>query len=246
MQPSLKVLRLFSTSLFCVILFFSSYCQAQTTLDCKDWKCIPVEQPSGICSSGQGTFYIASNEGTLCEINAKGELIRSIPLGMDIEDLCVVGDALFVMDESLRLIYKLDRTTWAMQATYSMSYSGARNKGFESICYLPDVQHFIVVTEKNPLLIMETDTLFHVLRQFAFKDASDISSATYHDHKLWLLSDEDHRMFHVSTTDFHVMEQYDVPVYNPEGLSFDDDGSVRIVSDDLRRMYIFNPLEQSK
>lgn len=201
-----------------------------------------IEEPSGICVTDDQHYFVASNNGVFYEIDNAGKVLRSEKLGMDIEDVCAVGTDLYVMDESLRLVYVLDETTWKLKGTHSMNYSGARNKGFESITYIPEKKHFIVITEKNPLLLMETDEKFNVVNQFEFSGISDISSATYHDHKLYLLSDEDHTIFKVNTEDFSIENKWSIPVYNPEGICFDKDGGLRIVSDDMHRLYIFpNP-----
>ncbi len=201
-----------------------------------------IEQPSGICVGDNGNYFIASNEGTLCEINSMGKVLRSEKLGMDIEDLCLVDSNLYVMDESLRLVYVLDKTTWKQKASHYINYNGAMNKGFESIAYLPEKKHFVLITEKNPILLMETDENFNVINQVQINGFDDMSSATYYNNQLWLLSDEDHEVIKVNPGDFSVENKWSVPVYNPEGLCFDSDGTMHVLSDDTRRMYNFpNP-----
>jgi hypothetical protein len=45
--------------------------------------------------------------------------------------------------------------------------------------------------------------------------------------------------------DFSIEKKFNLPIYNPEGICFDDDGTMRIVSDNMRRLYIFpNPEKQ--
>jgi uncharacterized protein YjiK len=203
---------------------------------------LPVAEPSGICNGDNGNYFIASNNGVLCEINSTGKEIRSEKLGMDIEDVCVVDSNLYVLDESLRLIYVLDKSTWKLKASHLVNYNGAANKGFESITYLPAKKHFILITEKDPIVLMETDENFNVVNQVQIKNFSDMSSATYYNNKLWLLGDEDHTVIKMNPDDFSVENKWSVPVYNPEGICFDADGAMHIVSDDCRRFYSFpNP-----
>lgn len=204
-----------------------------------------IAEPSGICVTDDHHYFVASNNGVFCEIDKNGNLLRSEKLGMDIEDVCAVGNDLFVMDETLRLVYVLDAKTWKQKASHHINFNGAANKGLESITYIPEKRHFIIVTEKLPILIMETDENFLVLNQFQLNDVSDISSATYFNNKLWLLSDEDHTVLKMNPDDFSIEKKFSISVYNPEGISFDADGTMRIVSDDMHRLFIFsNPDKQ--
>ena len=78
--------------------------------------------------------------------------------------------------------------------------------------------------------------------QFQIEKINDMSSACYYNHKLWLLSDEDHTVFKMNPDDYTIEKKFSVPVYNPEGICFDEDGTMRIVSDDMHRLFVFpNP-----
>ena len=187
-------------------------------------------------------FYIASDDGNFFSIDGNGRVIKSIPLGMDIEDVCMVGDDIAVMDESLRLIYILDKETFKVKETHSITYSGARNFSFESLTFLPTNNEYIIITEKMPSILFVLNNQFQVINQVTLKISNDISSATFYNGALWILSDEDHTLFKMNPDDFSVEKKWNIPVYNPEGICFDNDGSMRIVSDDMRSMYIFpNP-----
>jgi uncharacterized protein YjiK len=215
------------------------------TLKFTAWTHVQIAEPSGICVTKDGHYFVASDNGVFVEIDKDGKVLRSEKLGMDIEDVCAVGTDLYVIDESARLVYVLDEQTWKQKGMHHINYNGARNKGFEAITYLPEKKHFIVITEKNPILVMETDENFNVLNEIELKGISDMSSATYYDNKLWFLSDEDHTIFKVNPDDFSIEQKWNIPIYNPEGICFDTDGTMRIISDDMRRLYIFqNPDKQ--
>ena len=206
------------------------------------WTHIDIAEPSGICVTSDQRYFVASDNGELVEIDKNGRVLRSEKLGMDIEDVCAVGTDLYVMDESLRRVYVIDEQTWKQKAMHFINFNGARNKGFESITYIPEKKHFIIITEKMPILLMETDENFNILNEFQIDHINDMSSATYYNHKLWLLSDEDHTVFKMNPDDFSIEKKFSIPIYNPEGICFDDDGTMRIVSDNMRRLYIFpNP-----
>jgi uncharacterized protein YjiK len=206
------------------------------------WTKLRIAEPSGICVTADQHYFIASDDGILYEIDKDGKVLRSRMLGMDLEDICAIGTDLYIMDESLRRVYVLDENTWKQKAMHHINYNGPRNKGFESITYIPEKKHFIVITEKNPILLMETDENFNVINEVQIDHINDMSSATYYNHKLWLLSDEDHTVFKVNPDDFTIENKFNVPIFNPEGICFNDDGTMRVVSDNMQRLYIFpNP-----
>jgi len=225
-----------------LFVFFFLPSSKTPTLRSTGYTTLKIGEPSGICITDNKQYFVVSDDGYFYEIDTNGKVLRSEMLGMDLEDACAVGNNLYVMDESLRRVYVLDAQTWKLKATHTINYNGGRNLGFESITYIPEKKHFIIITEKQPILLMETDENFNVLNEVEIKDISDISSATYYNQKLWLLSDEDHTVFKVSPDDFSVEKKWNIPIYNPEGICFDNDGTMRIVSDDCQRLYIFpNP-----
>ena len=193
------------------------------------FKTLRIAEPSGICLTGDQHYFIASNNGVLVETDKDGKVLRKENLGMDIEDLCSVGHDLFILDESLRLVYCLDQESWKIKNTYCIPYNGARNKGYESIVYLPESRHFLLLTEKQPVMVVETDEHFVPLGQRTVEGFSDLSSATWFQGNLWFLSDEDRTVSRVNPADYTVQKQWKVPVYNPEGICFDADGSLRIL-----------------
>lgn len=230
-------------------LFFSPPLHNMQSLKYHKWKTLQIPEPSGICVTDDNRYFIASDNGVFCEIDGDGDLLRSKALGMDIEDVCAVGNELYVIDESLRLVYVLDEDSWNIIATHYIPYSGARNLSFESITYLPEKKHFIAITEKQPSLLFELDSNFAIVNQFPLTFSNDVSGATYFDSSLWILSDEDHRIFQIdpnrlNQSELTIERIINIPIYNPEGICFDTDGTMRIVSDDMHRLYIFSNPEQ--
>ncbi|MFN4300006.1 MAG: SdiA-regulated domain-containing protein [Thermaurantimonas sp.] len=205
---------------------------------------IEVSEPSGLVYySNNNSLFIVSDDGDLFETTLDGKILRKAPYeGVDFEAVTVVNDLIYVVEERHRNVLVFDPKDLKLLRTYHIPYSGGRNKGFESIAYIPDSRKFILVTEKDPVYIVELDTAFRQLNIQRFEAARDISSATYFEGFLYLLSDEDRTIFQLSPKDYSIIQAWRVPIINPEGIMFLPDRSLRIISDDREKLYYFkNP-----
>jgi len=231
------------------ILLFLPPREKIQTLKYTAWASLRISDASGITKAGNH-YFIANDKGGLYEVDGMGKIIRQRELGWDNEDICTVNGNLYVMDESTRRIFVVDTQTLKVSAVHVLSYEGPRNLGLESLAYIADKHEFVAISEKQPSVMFLLDDNFHVLSQFQVKGFNDISGATYYDHKLYILSDEDHVLVKVdpdklNPDDFTWEKKWNIPIYNPEGVCFDEDGTMRIVSDQCRRIYIFpNPDKQ--
>lgn len=77
------------------------------------------------------------------------------------------------------------------------------------------------------------------MNEYKLKFARDISSATFHEGHLWLLSDEDRTIFKLHPKTYEVLEKWIVPIVNPEGICFDSAGTLYILSDNKDKLYKF-------
>lgn len=205
---------------------------------------IEVSEPSGLAYyAPNNSFFIVSDDGELYETTLDGKIIRrSSIVGVDFEDITLTEDTIYVVEERHRIVLVIEPKDLKIIKTIHIPYSGGRNKSFESIAYIPERKKFILITEKDPIYIMEFDRDFRSVNIVRFISARDISSATYFEGHLYLLSDEDRTIFKVSPYDYSVLKAWKIPVINPEGIQFMPDRTLRIVSDDREKMYYFkNP-----
>jgi uncharacterized protein YjiK len=202
---------------------------------------LKIDEPSDICmtSDDPSHFYVVGNRGNIAVIDSNGNVIsNSKQNGSDYEGCCVKDHQLYVFDESFRRISVMDETTGKTKKNMVVPYMGARNKAYEGITYNPIEKKFIAVIEK-PATIYELNEQLQVTNEIRFKGAWELSAVTYHDHFLWLLSDESHKVMKVNPDTYDVVDQWTIPVVNPEGISFDANGNLLIVSDDLGKLYKF-------
>ena len=188
-------------------------------------------------------FIVSDHNGGLYECETNGKIIRKAKYeGLDCEGVEIKDSFVYVADESGRKVYKYGKAALNLIQTYPLPYTGPRNSGFESITYNETKHCFVLITEKDPTVIYEMDNDFHVLRTKPFKGVRDISSARWYKGAMYLLSDLDAEILRCNPTTYEVEEEFSINVFNPEGLSFDNDGNITITSDNLQRIYYFkNP-----
>jgi uncharacterized protein YjiK len=201
-----------------------------------------VQEPSDIAlSHNEQSYFIVSDNGMLHETDLQGKIIRTAKhKGIDFEGVYATEDKVYVVDETARKVYVYNTSDLSLANTYVLQYSGGRNKGFESITYNKKKNAFILITEKEPVLIREYNYDFVLTNEIEFKGVSDVSSATWYNDFIYLLSDEDMMVMKVSPNDYSIIDRKKVPIINPEGIAFTKDGKMYITSDDMERIYYFN------
>lgn len=215
---------------------------AQTSLKAERRFKTQVKEPSDFCLNAQNTgFFIVSDNGYLAETDLDGKVLRQAEFtGTDFEAICRKGDSLYVVDERTREIHVFDVYSLKRVQTIEVAYPGGRNKGFESMCYNPQSQTWHMFTEKDPTWAFVLRQNFERLDKIRLKGFPDISSATFYEGKLWLLSDEAHRLYRLSPQDYSVEKYWDLAIINPEGICFSPSGKLFIASDDMGLIFQFD------
>ncbi|HWB63705.1 MAG TPA: SdiA-regulated domain-containing protein [Chitinophagales bacterium] len=202
---------------------------------------INLAEPSDICltATNPSNYYIVSNRGSIAEADSNGKILRQTKYdGSDYESVCMKGGMIYALDESLRRVDVMTEKDFTIKKSIYLHFGGGRNKAFEGLTYIPSAKKFIAVIEK-PAMIYEYSEDFTPLNQLRPKQFSELSSVTYHNNYLWLLSDEDHRVMKVNPDDYSILQSWNVPVINPEGICFDTNGNLLIVSDDMSQLFKF-------
>ena len=212
-----------------------------------NWVSIDIPEPSDICYNPKtDTYFIVSDNGILFECDNDLKIIKqNNQQNTDFEAVYANESNVFCVDESGRNIYGYKISDFSNTQVISKPFAGARNKGYESLTYNNDRNIFIIITERDPAILFELDKDFKTINQVDISDiAKDISSATYHEGFLWLLSDEDMQIIKLDPISYKVISQWKIPVLSPEGITFDKNNNIVITSDDLQRVYYFNNPEK--
>jgi uncharacterized protein YjiK len=206
-----------------------------------------VHEPSDVCLAPSGeSMYVVDDSGLLFETDLNGKILRKAQKTKDYNDfeaVCTDGGQIYVSAESDRKILVFDSKSFELVHVVAYDFNSLRNAGFESMTMDPETHCFFMVSEKNPIVIRKYSADFRLMDEKVFSGASDISSATWHNHALWLLSDEDRTLFKLDSTMQHIASSWRLPVLNPEGFFFDNSNVLRVASDDMERIFIFNDPE---
>lgn len=204
---------------------------------------IEIHEPSDLAyHTASQTFYVVSDdEGCIAQIDSTGRLVRkSQQLGYDLEALTQRGEQWFWMDEMTRTLGILT-SEFEVVKRIQLSYFGGRNKAFESLVWIEEHEVLLAITERDPIWVWTFNKALEVVNQIELPiKVRDISGATWHNGKIWLLSDEDRTVFECSYPSFTVERAFVIPVINPEGLAFDNSGKLYVCSDDLERLFVFS------
>jgi uncharacterized protein YjiK len=183
---------------------------------------------------------VVSDNGLLFEVGLDGKTIRIAAFeGTDFEACFLYRDSLAVVDERTREIHFFNPETLERFGSREVVYPGGRNKGFEAICFNTSLKTWQLFTEKDPIWSFLLDSFWMVQKKDKIKKMADLSSATWHDGKLWLLSDEEHSVFRCDPKTLEVERSWEIPVINPEGICFNSQGELLVVSDDMGLLFNF-------
>lgn len=231
-------------------LFSANLCgQEALKLTPTQKKNIKVPEPSDITySADRKSLFIVSDNGFLFETDLEGVIIRKADYtGLDDEAVYANASHVYVVEEFTRKIKMFSLPDLILEKTVHLPYNGARNKGYEGFTYNKAKGLFLLFVEQDPLYVFELNEKLKKVNEINLGElARDISSATYYDNYLWVLSDEDRTIFKLNPNDYSLISKWEIPIVNAEGLTFGPNGNFIIASDAMDRLYYFNNPENTQ
>lgn len=226
-----------------LLLLFSFSVFAEKPI-CLKWTAkqkIKIPEPSDIFSAADGTFYIVSDHGTLFQTDSSFKVIRrSSCKGMDFEGITMNGNKIIVSDESLRHLIEVNNSDLNQIVVHPFVYSGGRNEGIEAVAYDPSTDMYVAFTEKDPCLFVRFSLDFQIKDELTVSGIREVSGMTVYKNAYYVLSDEEMMVFKVRPSDLSIESSWKVPVPNPEGICFNLEGKMLIISDDGNTVYTFD------
>jgi uncharacterized protein YjiK len=197
-----------------------------------------IKEPSDICVSPDNHLFIVSDNGNLYKTDLQGKIVATSTYeGYDFEAVCCDKNYIYVSEESNRKISVFDFELKYLKS-YILAYQGGRNKGFEAMCFNEKTNTFTLISEKDPSVRRTYNKDFSSFDEVEMKNFSDVSSLTFHNNFYWILSDEEHTVFQFDIN-FELKNKIKLPILNPEGITFLDNETFLILSDDMQVMYTY-------
>ena len=223
-----------------ILFVFSPFLQAQDVerIFPKQKISVPVEEPSDVCVKGN-EFIVVSDKGDVFSLSKDFSQKRLLHANLsDPEGVFCAGDSIWVAEERSRLVTQLLYSNPAAIRSVEIPYSGGRNKGYEAICRNPK-GNWLLFTEKEPVWMIELDAQFHEIGRAILQLPGDVSSAAFYNGHLFLLSDEAACVWKMDLATNKILKTYTFNILNAEGLCFEADGGMWILSDAEQKIYQF-------
>ncbi len=205
---------------------------------------IKVPEPSGLALSYDGKHFwsVSDEDSKVYLLDLNGDIINFFPInGEDLEGVTVMDSiTLAVILERTREVVVVDTSGKEIRRK-KIDLKGALNEGLEGICFDNRTKDFYFLNEKNPGLLIKTDSSFNEIFRNELKFAKDYSDIflSNDSNSLWILSDESKKIIQTDLNGQKIKE-YFIKVEQPEGLVVDyKNRKVFIVSDKTEELYEF-------
>jgi len=201
---------------------------------------VKVVEPSDICTAANPQqYYVVGNRGELSLVDSMGKSLLTVDnAGADYEGICRVDKLLYVVDETYRRVDVYDAANLKRSYSVTLNDHGGLNQSFEGITHDPITNNFYVITEK-PVVLHQYNSDWMETKVFSDLGIKEASSITIYNGFLWVLSDEKMEVYKVDLNTFQIVSRHKINVLNPEGICFDKNGNMIIMSDDRQTQYTF-------
>jgi uncharacterized protein YjiK len=207
---------------------------------------VDILETSDLCfgSTKDILYTVSDNTSKVYKITTTGRIMAEyLYTGSDLEGVCFVDNQfVYVAEERLRKIVKLDLQGIKVSEKMIPVEYNKENEGLEGIAYATFNQHFYIVNEMNPGILIETDKNLNVLNTYDLTFADDYSGICVDNlnKELWILSDMS-ATANKCTMEGDLIVSYSIPVTNPEGIAFyPQDSIMYIISDSQSKLFKFD------
>jgi len=205
---------------------------------------LQVPEPSGLTLFPPGNFLwtVSDQTGSVYQMDYSGRIYKALDInGNDLEGVCFnhFSNELLIVEEFLAEIVRLDTMGNIKGRTQILNTHD--NSGLEGIC-IDNNGNIFVLKEKAFGLWIALNPDFSIKETIELTFASDYSgiSCDTTANRFWIVSDQDKKIFLWDKND-GVIEQFNIPVENAEGIAVDfQKDQIYVVSDSQAELYILS------
>ncbi|MEN8193844.1 MAG: SdiA-regulated domain-containing protein [Bacteroidota bacterium] len=209
---------------------------------------LQVDEPSGLCFSldMESLWTVSDNTRKVYKIDLTGKTQKTLSYtGNDLEGVAInpKDSTIWVAEENLSQIVQLD--TLGNELNRITVTGAGGGSGLEGITINSANNHFILLKEKNPGVLIELDEEFNLLEYKRISFANDYSGIFYESQNqhLWIVSDQNEKVYKCDMEGV-VLIEYPIDVDKAEGIAVDiNNDLVYVVSDDTEKLYVFEIID---
>lgn len=202
-----------------------------------------VTSPSAIAyNADKNTLYAVSEQnGYLYELTLSGFLLNSVnlnatrPKGISF----LSRDTLIIAEEGTAKLVKY--TTSASRLTeFSLNVSTQSGYGLNGVSYSKGRDEYFAVTRQQPSLWLQVSNSGTEVKRLEVSFSSDLTDIYYDSVEgvSWVVSSSSHLLFKLDNNG-NVIKSWALPVSYPEGITFDNQNRMYIVSNYDAKLYVF-------
>jgi len=209
--------------------------------------------PSGLALDPDHEHLWSVNDkpgGGIYKIDMQGEIVKHIPMDSDDLEGIIVDprdSTLWVAEERLRELVNISREGEELNRVFLDISGEIPNDGLEGITVNPNNNHFFVVNERNPRLLIELNPEMEIINKTEINfsgafEMGDLSAISYNNEEdtLWILSDRSEKIV-VTSLSGEPKRVYLTGVNDGEGLAvWPEQRLVFVCSDEDSELYIFS------
>ena len=205
---------------------------------------LDVKEPSGLAyDKDQNHLYTVSdkNHGNIYQLDLQGNIQEVFQdKGSDMEGIAFLDNQLFVVEEMYPRIVAYSLQEDRTEIPLDLGITQQDNKGLEGITYNPNNQHFYLLNEANPMLLIEVDKTGAMIKQSQLNFSNDVSGIAYDEslHCLWVVSDASSLVAKLSMNG-KLIQFWTLPIQAAEGIAVVNN-TLFVVSDTMEKLYLFD------
>jgi uncharacterized protein YjiK len=205
---------------------------------------LTVDEPSGLAlaADGQSLYTVSDQTNRIYHLNLTGETIATLPyVGDDLEGIAYDSRTgnLWVVEEQLAEIVELNPAGY-LRARHPVDFGMEAMPALEGICFQGAAAEIFVLQEKNPPRILRLSD-YAIAESWQPEFALDFSGITADavSGRFWIVSDESGNLVNWDLSD-GVIDQFSLGFTKAEGVAFDGDKTIYVVSEAEARLYVFS------
>lgn len=208
-----------------------------------------IEEPSGLSLTADSTgLWIVTDEGGLYRTDFEGHSISARQFGdRDFEGVWAGAHGLYVAEEDQFTLYRFDSAGLKLlkRVPLSNTHDNDPKNGLEALCFMPETEEIWTFTERDPVVNYRLPPDLSTQSPRLLPEAiAEVSACAVHGGYVWLLSDKAQQLIKLRPDPLAIKARWQVPLENPEGLTFLPDGRLLILSDQEAEMVRFAPPEE--